>query len=120
MHAVNKLTIKEELPKISLSEELPVILMHHSPVGLEYVSRAGVTLMLSGHTHAGQVFPGTLITPFLFPVNKGLLRQGDTYFFVSQGAGTYGPRLRLGSANEINLIRLISTGQVHKETQKFK
>lgn len=106
MHAVNNLTIKEELPKIPLSKDLPVVLMHHSPVGLEYVARAGVDLMLSGHTHAGQIFPATLITPLLFPLNKGLHRQSNTYFFVSQGAGTYGPRMRLGSSNEINLIRL--------------
>lgn len=40
-------------------------------------------------------------------VNKGMHRIGGTTFFVSQGAGTYGPRIRLGSSNEINLIRLI-------------
>lgn len=106
LHAVNKLTIKEELPKIPLAEDKPVVLMHHSPVGLEYVSAEGVSLMLSGHTHAGQIFPATLITPFLFPLNKGLHKHNGTYFFVSQGAGTYGPRMRLGSSNEINLIRL--------------
>ena len=80
--------------------------MHHSPVGLEYVNARGVSLMLSGHTHAGQVFPATLITPFLFPLNKGLHFRDGTYFFVSQGAGTYMMRMRFGSANEINLIRL--------------
>jgi predicted MPP superfamily phosphohydrolase len=106
MHVVNKLTIKEELPKIPLTLEKPVVLMHHSPVGLEYVSSSGVSLMLSGHTHGGQMFPGTLLAPFIFPLSKGLhLRQG-TYFFVSQGAGTYMMRLRLGSSNEINLIHL--------------
>lgn len=106
MHAVNKLTIKEELPRIPIVKRKPVILMHHSPVGLDYVSRAGIDLMLSGHTHAGQIFPATLVTPLLFPLNKGLHQHGNTYFFVSQGAGTYGPRIRLGSSNEINLIRL--------------
>ena len=106
LHAVNKMTIKEELPKIPFSKDMPVILMHHSPVGLEYVSAWGVSLMLSGHTHAGQIFPATLITPFLFPLNKGLHKHNGTFFFVSQGAGTYGPRMRLGSSNEINLIRL--------------
>ncbi|MCP4647920.1 MAG: hypothetical protein GY852_09355 [bacterium] len=84
----------------------PAFLMHHSPVGLEYVSTQGIALMLSGHTHAGQIFPATLVTPLLFPLNKGLHQRGNTYFFVSQGAGTYGPRIRLGSSNEINLIRL--------------
>jgi predicted MPP superfamily phosphohydrolase len=52
------------------------------------------------------MFPGTILAPLFFPLVKGLhLRQG-TYFFVSQGAGTYMMRMRLGSANEINLIRL--------------
>ncbi|MFC1475812.1 metallophosphoesterase [Candidatus Zixiibacteriota bacterium] len=106
MRNVNKLTIKEELPKIPLVDGKPVVLMHHSPVGLEYVSARGVALMLSGHTHAGQFFPATLITPLLFPINKGLHVRGGTYFFVSQGAGTLGPRMRLGSSNEIDLIRL--------------
>ena len=106
MHVVNKLTIKEELPKIPTTEGKPVVLMHHSPVGLEYVSARGVSLMLSGHTHGGQMFPGTLLAPLIFPLSKGLhLRQG-TYFFVSQGAGTYMMRLRLGSSNEVNLIHL--------------
>ncbi len=106
MHAVNKLTIKAELPKISLNAEQPVVLVHHSPVGLEYVVAAGVDLMLSGHTHAGQIFPATLINHLIFPLNQGLHHKGDTTFFVSQGAGTYGPRMRLGSSNEINFIKL--------------
>ena len=80
--------------------------MHHSPVGLEYVEAQGIALMVSGHTHGGQIFPATLLNQFIFPLNKGLHKRGNTYFYVSQGAGTYGPRMRLGSANEINLIRL--------------
>jgi predicted MPP superfamily phosphohydrolase len=42
----------------------------------------------------------------LFPRNKGLYVRDRTHFYVSQGARTYGPRLRLRSANEIDLIRL--------------
>jgi predicted MPP superfamily phosphohydrolase len=106
MRKVNEPTIKEELRKIPIVDGKPVVLMHHSPVGLEYVSARGVVLMLSGHTHAGQVFPATLVTPLLYPLNKGLHVRDGTYFFVSQGAGTFGPRMRLGSSNEINLIRL--------------
>jgi uncharacterized protein len=83
-----------------------VVLLHHSPVGLDYVVKAGVDLMLSGHTHAGQMFPATLINRYIFPLNKGMHQKGDTTFFVFQGAGTYGPRIRLGSNNEINLIHL--------------
>ena len=71
-----------------------------------YVSEKGIDLMLSGHTHAGQMFPSTLLAPLFFSFNKGLYKEGSTKVFVSQGAGTYGPRMRLGSSNEINLIRL--------------
>lgn len=105
-HSVNKLTIKDELPKIEVDDELPVLVMHHSPVGLEYVSAAGVDLMVSGHTHAGQVFPATIIAAWQFPLRKGLHERDGTQFWVSQGAGTYGPRMRLGTSNEIDLIRL--------------
>lgn len=106
MHAVNKLTIKEELPKIQIDKNKPVIVMHHSPVGLEYVKEKGAAFMVSGHTHAGQIFPGTVFNPFIFPINKGLHKKGATQFFVSQGAGTYGMRMRLGTSNEIDLITL--------------
>ena len=106
MHSVNKLTIKEELAKIPIGEDKPVILMHHSPVGLKYVSARGIALMLSGHTHAGQMFPATIATQWLFPLNRGLHFRDGTFFFVSQGAGTFGPRMRIGSSNEINLVRL--------------
>ncbi len=105
-HSVNSLTIKEELPKIKIGNDAPTVLMHHSPVGLEYITQAGIDLMLAGHTHAGQVFPATLITPLMFPLNKGFHDIDGTLFFVSQGAGTFGPRLRIGSQNEINLIDL--------------
>jgi predicted MPP superfamily phosphohydrolase len=102
----DKRTIKNVLPTIPLKDDQPSVLMHHSPVGVQYVSAKGIDLMLSGHTHAGQMFPGTLLAPFFFPFIKGLYQEGSTKVLVSQGAGTYGPRMRLGSSNEINFIRL--------------
>jgi predicted MPP superfamily phosphohydrolase len=102
----DKRTIENVLPTIVINDHKPSVLMHHSPVGAQYVSEKGIDLMLSGHTHGGQMFPSTLFAPFIFPFNKGLYNEGDTKVFVSQGAGTFGPRIRLGNSNEINLIRL--------------
>lgn len=107
MHAVNQLTICEELPKLDLDQDKPIIVLHHSPVGLEYVEQAGADLMLAGHTHGGQVFPGTVLGGLIFPINEGLHKRGGTKIYVSAGAGTFGPRVRLGSSNEITFIRLI-------------
>jgi predicted MPP superfamily phosphohydrolase len=106
-HRVNDLTIEEELPKIVWDESKPAVLVHHSPVGLEYVSNENIDLMLSGHTHGGQVFPGTVLIRFRFPMNKGLHRIGETLMLISQGAGTFGPWMRLGTFNEIQFIKLV-------------
>jgi predicted MPP superfamily phosphohydrolase len=106
-HMVNNLTIEEELPKIKRSAELPSLLAHHSPVGLQYVSQGNIDVMLSGHTHGGQLFPGPLLVSIRFPMNKGRYQIGGTTLLVSQGAGTFGPWMRLGTFSEVQFIRLV-------------
>jgi hypothetical protein len=103
-------TIKSVLPGLPLKRDLPSVLMHHSPVGATYVSAAGVGLMVSGHTHAGQLFPASLFAALFIPFDRGLHQQGGTKVFVSQGAGTFLTRVRLGTSNEINLLRLMPGG----------
>lgn len=100
-------TIKSVLAGLPINDKTPSVLMHHSPVGLPYIEDAGIDLMLSGHTHAGQVFPATLIAQAIFPFNRGLYAREKTQVFVSQGAGTFLQRIRLGVSNEIDLIRLL-------------
>ncbi len=50
--------------------------------------------------------PSTLIAAAMFPFNHGLYKEGRMQMFVSAGAGTFVQRIRLGSSNEINLLRL--------------
>lgn len=100
-------TIKSALAGMALKKELPSVLMHHSPVGTQYAAAAGIGLMISGHTHAGQLSPATVFAQMMFPFNRGLARQGATQVFVSPGAGTFLARVRLGTSNEINLLRLV-------------
>ena len=99
-------TIENVLPELSIAADRPVVLLHHSPVGAEYMAAHGVDLLIAGHTHGGQMFPGTLLASVVFRFNAGLYRHGDLQIYVSLGAGTFGPRMRLGTANEINLIHL--------------
>ncbi len=108
MHPVGDRTIENELPKIPLNDDEPVILLHHSPVGLEYVKAAGTDLMLAGHTHAGQVFPATLFAPLIFNMNQGRYDfEEEMPVFVSPGAGTFMARMRLGSRNTIHVLRIV-------------
>lgn len=100
-------TIKSVLDEMTLDPTLASVFVHHSPVGINYMSKKGAGLVLSGHTHAGQVFPGTILSRLLFDFSRGLKKFDDTQVLVSQGAGTYLAPMRSGSRNEINLLRLV-------------
>jgi predicted MPP superfamily phosphohydrolase len=98
------------LAKHGLDTRLPVILLDHQPVALEEAAEAGVDLQLSGHTHDGQIFPVGLINRWVFELNRGHLRKGDTHYYVTSGAGTWGPPVRTGSTAEVVRIRLTFAG----------
>lgn len=82
----------------------PIILLDHQPYELDIAEQAGVDLMLSGHTHRGQVFPGSLITNMIYDNDYGLLRSGEFHSIVTQGYGFWGPPIRIGTRSEIVLI----------------
>ncbi len=84
----------------------PVILLDHQPNELEAAERAGVDLVLSGHTHRGQVFPGSIMTNLIYENDWGLLRRGDFHSIVTQGYGFWGPPIRLGTRSEIVLVEV--------------
>lgn len=84
---------------------LPVVVMDHTPSNLgEYGEE--VDLILSGHTHKGQMFPGNLITKLLFEVDYGYYQRDENspHVVVSSGVGTWGMPMRVGTNNEIVLI----------------
>ena len=68
----------------------------------------GIDLQLSGHTHAGQIFPFDLLTKRIFNgYDRGLHRLGSFSIFTSAGTGTWGPPIRTAGDNEIVAIRLV-------------
>ncbi|WP_424244134.1 hypothetical protein Dip510_001326 [Elusimicrobium posterum] len=105
-HQVTDETIKDTLPTLDLNGDLPKVVLHHGPWGVEYMNEHGVDVVLSGHTHGGQLFPASIIAQGIFPYNKGLADYKGTYIYVSQGAGTFLPKMRLGTNNEISFITL--------------
>ncbi|SDE36509.1 hypothetical protein SAMN02799630_05258 [Paenibacillus sp. UNCCL117] len=88
----------------------PIILLDHQPHKLGAAMEAGVDLMLSGHTHRGQMLPNHLITRRLFELDWGYLRKGAMHAVVSSGFGFWGPPLRLGSRSEVLDIRIAFRG----------
>ena len=88
-------------------EALFKILLAHNPKLAALGSEAGFDLMLSGHTHAGQFFPWTLIVKNVHrPHYWGLSKEGNMHVYVSAGTGTWGPPIRLGTRTELTLIKL--------------
>lgn len=84
-----------------VDRSLPIILMDHQPSQLEEPAEQGVDLQLSGHTHAGQMFPIQFITHRIFEDDWGYLRKGNFQLIVSSGYGTWGPPIRVGNTPEI-------------------
>jgi len=84
----------------------PVILLDHQPQTVEETQQAGVDLMLSGHTHGGQLFPVQFFTKALFVIDRGLWQNGSFNLIVSTGLGTWGPPIRTSARSEIVEIDL--------------
>ncbi|NEW05487.1 metallophosphoesterase [Paenibacillus sp. SYP-B3998] len=93
----------------------PIIVMDHQPYHLDKAADAGADVMLSGHTHRGQMAPNHLITRRLFELDWGYLRKGNLHAIVSSGFGTWGPPIRLGSRSEIIQLTIHFTTEEREE-----
>jgi predicted MPP superfamily phosphohydrolase len=82
------------------------VLLKHQPV-MESASIRRFDLQLSGHVHGGQIFPFGLLTRAFYRIPVGLSPAGDAgWIYVSRGAGTWGPPMRVLAPPEITLIDL--------------
>jgi predicted MPP superfamily phosphohydrolase len=87
------------------SQEFTLLLKHRPLVAP--ASQGRFDLQLSGHTHGGQIFPFTLITAFFYTNQTGLASlDKNSLLYVSRGAGTWGPPMRLLAPPQVTLIEL--------------
>jgi predicted MPP superfamily phosphohydrolase len=100
----NPAQVQRELAKLEIDTGRFVLLLYHRPRGLPAAAQAGVDLMISGHTHNGQIVPFNLVVGRVFEQLVGLFKQGQTQLYVSPGTGTWGPVMRLGSKGEVTLF----------------
>ncbi|MDR1890414.1 MAG: metallophosphoesterase [Zoogloeaceae bacterium] len=84
----------------------PMILLDHQPYHLEEAEQAGAFLQFSGHTHNGQLFPFNFLVALVYENAYGYSRRGNTHYWVSSGAGTWGPRARTTGRPEVVLINI--------------
>lgn len=86
----------------------PTVLLAHQPKFIEEVTK-DVDLVLSGHTHGGQIYPFRVLVKLVQPYLAGLYRHNEnTQIYVNKGTGFWGPPMRLGAAAEISDITISS------------
>ncbi len=93
-----------------LDRSKPIILMDHTPFHLEQAEQNGVDLQVSGHTHHAQIWPFSYITKKIYEVSWGYKKKGNTHIYVSCGAGTWGPPIRIGNRPEVVEITITFRG----------
>jgi len=96
-----------DLKKALLNKQAsPTILLAHQPRYIEEVID-GVDLMLSGHTHGGQIYPFKFLVRLKQPYISGLHQHNkDLQIYVNKGTGFWGPPMRLGANSEITEINI--------------
>jgi hypothetical protein len=96
-----------DIPKVisQIDKTLPILLLAHQPKQTEKLENLKPNLILSGHTHGGQIFPFQYLIRLQQPYLKGLYEiSKKEAIYVNSGIGFWGPKMRLGSSAEITLI----------------
>lgn len=87
------------------------IVLDHQPRAYEEAKTQGVDLILSGHTHHGQLWPLNYITQAMFPLSWGYKKFDKMHAYVSSGIGTWGPPVRIGNRPEVVVISMRFDGK---------
>ena len=80
--------------------------LSHTPWQAEQAADLGAGLMLSGHTHGGQIWPFGYFVRTRYPLLAGRYEVGGMTVIVCRGTGTWGPRMRLWHPGEILHVTL--------------
>jgi predicted MPP superfamily phosphohydrolase len=97
----------------ALAERPPgaTILFSHTPWYADRIAHDGVGLMLSGHTHGGQIWPFGYLVQRIYPLLGGRYKVDGMTVIVCRGTGTWGPRMRLWHPGEILRVTLHAKGK---------
>lgn len=97
------------------SSDAQVLLMHTPATGdVQKAMAAGFDLVVSGHTHGGQMFPFSIFTKMAFPYHHGLYKVGDGFQLTTCGIGYWGPPMRVGKPPEIMLIKFVPFNELSR------
>ena len=84
----------------------PVVLMEHTPASIDSIGDSPVDLILCGHTHGGQIWPGQLMVWWRYGMVSGTRPVGEREVCISSGIGSAGATYRVGTHSEIRVYDL--------------
>ena len=84
----------------------PVVLMEHTPASIDSIGDSPVDLILCGHTHGGQIWPGQLMVWWRYSMVSGTRPVGEREVCISSGVGSAGATYRVGTRSEIRVYDL--------------
>ncbi|HLP79683.1 MAG TPA: metallophosphoesterase, partial [Acidobacteriota bacterium] len=91
------------LDAVKIAKDKPSVFLYHTPTDLTAAVKHNIDLQLAGHTHRGQIWPFRLLVRLNFKYVYGQFREKNSFIYVAPGSATWGPKMKLGSHNEITL-----------------
>ncbi|MDR2511566.1 MAG: metallophosphoesterase [Bacteroidales bacterium] len=104
-------TNKKRVPVDAIAQGIDTsqfnIIVDHQPSDIDNISQTNTDLLLCGHTHNGQIFPGNWIVNRLFKLAHGKKKFNNTEVIVSSGIGVCGGKFRIGTSSEIVVFEIV-------------
>ena len=99
--------VANQLSNIEIETDKYSILLDHAPKDVEVAVEHNIDLLLYGHIHGGQMWPYTWVVDMMYKYPNGAYELNNSFIYTSDGASLWGPRMRLGSQNEIAVFNLL-------------
>lgn len=84
----------------------PIMVLDHEPREYDELEKAGVDLMMAGHTHDGQLWPTKIATDIIWENPYGLWVKNAFHAITTSGLGLFGPNMRVGTITEVCIIHV--------------
>lgn len=84
----------------------PIMVLDHEPREYDELEKAGVDLMMAGHTHDGQLLPTKIATDIIWENPYGLWVKNAFHAITTSGLGLFGPNMRVGTITEVCIIHV--------------